>query len=99
MQTLLPSFGDLTTNMLLIGEYGNVTPCHYDEQQNLFAQVEGTKRCVLFSPQHFNALYPYPVSGGQRVGFVVGLLWVCCGFVVGLLWVCWVGVKSKIDLL
>ena len=74
MQTLLPSFGELTTNMLLIGEYGNVTPCHYDEQQNLFAQVEGAKRCVLFSPKHFNALYPYPVSGGQRVGFV-GFVW------------------------
>ena len=62
MQALLPSIGDLTTNMLLIGEFGNVTPCHYDEQQNFFAQVDGHKRCVLFAPHCYSQLYPYPVG-------------------------------------
>ena len=62
MQTLLPAFGELTTNMLLIGEHGNITPCHYDEQQNLFTQVQGRKRCVLFSPNAFRTLYTYPVG-------------------------------------
>ena len=40
---------------------GNVTPCHYDEQENLYAQVEGHKRVILFEPEKFRCLYPYPV--------------------------------------
>ena len=54
-------WGDLTSNLLLIGQPGNVTPCHYDEQENFFAQIKGRKRCVLFPPQMFDALYTYPV--------------------------------------
>ncbi|KAI6651776.1 Hypoxia-inducible factor 1-alpha inhibitor [Oopsacas minuta] len=54
-------WGSLTNNMLLIGEPGNITPVHYDEQQNLFCQVGGEKRCLLFHPRHFDKLYPYPV--------------------------------------
>ncbi|KAF5300707.1 hypothetical protein FQA39_LY11069 [Lamprigera yunnana] len=55
------NWGSLTSNLLLIGMDGNVTPCHYDEQQNLFAQVYGYKRCILFSPDQFQCLYPHPV--------------------------------------
>ncbi|XP_018320992.1 hypoxia-inducible factor 1-alpha inhibitor isoform X3 [Agrilus planipennis] len=55
------NWGPLTSNHLLIGMEGNVTPCHYDEQQNLFAQVQGYKRCILFSPDQFDRLYPHPV--------------------------------------
>ena len=40
---------------------GNVTPCHYDEQENFFTQVHGLKRCILFPPNMFNCMYPYPV--------------------------------------
>jgi hypothetical protein len=40
---------------------GNVTPCHYDEQQNFFAEVRGYKRCILFPPEQFECLYPHPV--------------------------------------
>ncbi|XP_017786265.1 PREDICTED: hypoxia-inducible factor 1-alpha inhibitor-like [Nicrophorus vespilloides] len=54
-------WGPLTSNLLLIGMEGNVTPCHYDEQQNLFAQVHGHKRCILFAPDQFECLYPHPV--------------------------------------
>lgn len=55
------NWGPLTSNLLLIGMEGNVTPCHYDEQQNLFAQVRGFKRCILFPPDQFECLYPHPV--------------------------------------
>ncbi|XP_008117604.2 hypoxia-inducible factor 1-alpha inhibitor [Anolis carolinensis] len=54
-------WGQLTSNLLLIGMEGNVTPAHYDEQQNFFAQIKGYKRCILFSPDQFECLYPYPV--------------------------------------
>ena len=40
---------------------GNVTPAHYDEQQNFFAQIKGYKRCILFPPDQFECLYPFPV--------------------------------------
>lgn len=55
------SWGPLTSNLLLIGMEGNVTPCHYDEQQNFFAQVYGWKRIILFSPEHYEMLYPHTV--------------------------------------
>ena len=54
-------WGELTTNLLLVGQRGNTTPAHYDEQQNIFAQLVGTKRCLLFSPADYSALYPFPL--------------------------------------
>ncbi|XP_046989276.1 hypoxia-inducible factor 1-alpha inhibitor-like [Schistocerca americana] len=54
-------WGPLTSNLLLISMEGNVTPCHYDEQQNFFAQIKGYKRCILFPPEQFECFYPYPV--------------------------------------
>eukprot|EP00731_Ephydatia_muelleri_P017565 Em0010g663a len=56
------NWGQLTSNLLLIGQPGNITPCHFDEQHNFFNQVYGEKRCILFSPENFHRLYPYPVS-------------------------------------
>ncbi|KAI5732707.1 hypothetical protein M8J76_003276 [Diaphorina citri] len=55
-------WGPLTSNLLLISMEGNVTPCHYDEQQNLFVGIRGFKRCILFPPEQFDCLYPPPVS-------------------------------------
>ncbi|KAK7862279.1 hypothetical protein R5R35_006647 [Gryllus longicercus] len=55
------NWGPLTSNLLLISMEGNVTPCHYDEQQNFFAEVRGYKRCILFPPEQFECFYPYPV--------------------------------------
>nr|XP_023026395.1 hypoxia-inducible factor 1-alpha inhibitor-like [Leptinotarsa decemlineata] len=55
------NWGELTSNVLFISMEGNVTPCHYDEQQNLFAQIQGYKRCILFPPNQFECLYPHPV--------------------------------------
>jgi len=52
-------WGELTSNLLLIGPPGNVTPTHFDEQENLFCQIRGKKRVFLFPPDQFAALYPY----------------------------------------
>ncbi|MCL4137518.1 UNVERIFIED_CONTAM: hypothetical protein GTU68_011038, partial [Idotea baltica] len=54
-------WGPLTSNLLLIGMEGNVTPAHYDEQQNFFSQLIGVKRCILFPPEHYENLYPHTV--------------------------------------
>mmetsp|Transcript_22324 Transcript_22324/g.75146 ORF Transcript_22324/g.75146 Transcript_22324/m.75146 type:complete len:446 (-) Transcript_22324:374-1711(-) len=51
---------DLSSNLLLVGQKGNVTPAHYDEQQNLLAQLVGRKRVLLFPPEAWRQLYPYP---------------------------------------
>lgn len=55
------NWGTLTSNLLFLSMEGNVTPCHYDEQENFFAQVSGYKRCILFPPCQFENLYAYPV--------------------------------------
>lgn len=55
-------WGSLTSNLLLIGLEGNITPVHYDEQENFFTQLSGYKRCILFSPDQFECLYPHPVA-------------------------------------
>lgn len=60
-QQRMNKWGALTSNLLLIATEGNVTPCHYDEQQNFFAQIHGYKRFLLFPPEQFECLYPHPV--------------------------------------
>ena len=35
------NWGQLTSNLLLISQPFNRTPCHYDEQHNFFCQVSG----------------------------------------------------------
>lgn len=52
-------WGQLTTNVLFVSMPHLITPCHYDEQENLFAQIRGTKRVILFPPESFQCLYPY----------------------------------------
>jgi len=52
----------LTTNLLLCGPQGAVTPAHFDEQENVFAQLTGVKRVRLFPPAAWARLYPYPVG-------------------------------------
>ena len=52
----------LTNNLLLCGKEGFITPVHFDEQENLFAQLNGRKRIRLFHPHNWYALYPYPIG-------------------------------------
>uniref|UniRef100_A0A7S0HV28 JmjC domain-containing protein n=1 Tax=Hanusia phi TaxID=3032 RepID=A0A7S0HV28_9CRYP len=54
-------FGDLTTNLLLVGTTGHVTPAHYDEQHNFFCQLQGRKQVILFSPSEWAKMYPFPL--------------------------------------
>jgi hypothetical protein len=44
---------------LWFGSGGTVTPLHFDHQNNLFAQVYGTKTFRLYSPEDTACLYPY----------------------------------------
>lgn len=59
-QQVKQDWSDLTSNVLFIGQPGNVTPVHYDEQQNFFAQTKGYKRMLLFHPKYIQSFYPYP---------------------------------------
>ena len=49
-------------NMLFVGMPNVVSPLHHDIMENIFIQLQGKKRFILFSPDHFNNLYPYPVG-------------------------------------
>lgn len=43
-----------------------VTPLHYDDTHNLFAQVSGAKTFYLFPPESLDALYPGPLNTGAQ---------------------------------
>jgi Cupin-like domain len=45
-----------------LGSGGNISPLHYDAMDNLFAQVSGRKRFLLFNPQQTSSLYPFPAN-------------------------------------
>jgi hypothetical protein len=45
------------------GSANNVTPLHYDAVCNLFRQVYGRKRFLLYSPTFFDEMYPPPAGG------------------------------------
>jgi hypothetical protein len=51
----------ISTNLWFAGA-GNITPLHYDLVHNLFAQVIGRKRFILFEPKQVRLLYPFPKS-------------------------------------
>jgi hypothetical protein len=50
------------SNLLLCGAEGAITPVHFDEQENIFAQLSGVKRVRLFPPEAWARLYPYPLG-------------------------------------
>lgn len=56
------SWGEDVTNLLLVGMPDVVTPAHFDVLENLYVQIFGRKRVILFSPDYFRSLYPHPVG-------------------------------------
>jgi hypothetical protein len=46
---------------LWFGTEGNLTPLHYDMANNLFGQLLGRKRFLLFDPRDSERVYPRPV--------------------------------------
>lgn len=57
----LGNFGPISRNQLFVSFSDYLTACHYDQQHNLFLQLWGAKRFLLFPPECFPALYPFPV--------------------------------------
>jgi jumonji domain-containing protein 7 len=57
--------GKLTTN-LWFGTANNVSPLHYDDDNNFFAQVYGRKHMTLFDPVQTEWLYPYPIHAVMK---------------------------------
>jgi hypothetical protein len=47
---------------LWFGSAGTVTPLHFDLSNNLYAQIFGSKRFTLFSPQETQYLHPFPAG-------------------------------------
>ena len=43
-----------------IGQPHVIAHCHYDGYHNFYAQLYGTKKFTLFSPDEWPGLYPYP---------------------------------------
>lgn len=56
------NWGEDVSNLLLVGMPDVVTPAHFDILENLYVQIFGRKRVILFSPDYFRSLYPYPVG-------------------------------------
>ena len=54
-----------SVNMWL-GQSGVVAPCHYDGYHNVFVQVGGRKRFLLWSPQAWRQLNPRPFLHPQH---------------------------------
>ena len=54
------NWGKLKTNMFWASQPGCITQCHYDECQNLMVQCTGEKRFILFGPENFENMYPFP---------------------------------------
>jgi hypothetical protein len=51
----------LETRNLWFGPAGNISPLHYDNSNNMLAQVSGRKRVTLFSPRQLYRLYPHSI--------------------------------------
>jgi hypothetical protein len=46
--------------VIWIGPGGHVEPLHFDTAHSVIGEVVGRKRVVMFAPEHYFALYPFP---------------------------------------
>mmetsp|Transcript_27044 Transcript_27044/g.89805 ORF Transcript_27044/g.89805 Transcript_27044/m.89805 type:complete len:867 (-) Transcript_27044:95-2695(-) len=56
----LGSFGPISRNQLFVSFSDFMTAIHYDQQHNLFLQIRGAKRFLLFDGALLPAVYAYP---------------------------------------
>jgi hypothetical protein len=52
-------------SQLFVGTPGTVgarTTCHHDHHDNLYLQIAGRKRFVIYPPSESGCLYPFPVQ-------------------------------------
>merc|ERR550537_1651325 len=54
--------GEWMRSQLFVGPGWTLSPCHYDQYDNLFLQVRGEKHFLLFDPRAAEGLYPFPAS-------------------------------------
>lgn len=55
-------FGYWSRSQLFVGPGESLSPVHYDQYDNIYMQVAGEKRFLLFDPRCADGLYPFPVS-------------------------------------
>jgi len=55
-------WGTPDRNILLVGMQGATTPAHYDEQENMFAQMGGRKEVYLWPPGDWQGMYAFPCN-------------------------------------
>lgn len=55
----IPWLRALETNVWIAGTSGISTPCHFDMVHNVYSQIVGFKRFVLFPPAEFFGLYTF----------------------------------------
>eukprot|EP00434_Breviolum_minutum_P010022 symbB.v1.2.008839.t1/scaffold550.1/size188255/3 len=55
-------FGTWARSQLFVGPNESLSPVHYDQYDNIYLQVQGEKRFLLFDPRCAEGLYPFPVS-------------------------------------
>lgn len=55
-------FGFWSRSQLFVGPSDSLSPVHYDQYDNIFLQVAGSKHFLLFDPLAAEGLYPFPVA-------------------------------------
>ena len=56
------NFGAISSLQLFASPGGTTSPLHYDQLHNLFFQISGIKRFILFPPAATTHLVPFPVN-------------------------------------
>ena len=57
----MPPRWEWRRSQLFIGPNDSLSPCHYDQYDNLFLQVLGRKHFLLMEPSAAEGLFPFPL--------------------------------------